>query len=295
VSLLEAVPNFSEGRRSEVIGRLTAAADVPGVRLLDVHSDPDHNRTVLTLAGEAEPLSDALFHTIAVAVAEIDLRHHNGVHPRIGAADVVPFVPVLDTPMGDAVAAAHALANRVASELRLPVYLYDAAARRPEYIRLENIRRGGFETLRDAIATRPPDLGPAQVHPSAGAVVIGARQPLIAYNIYLDTDDLAVGRAIARRVRASSGGLPAVKALALLIPRRGQVQISMNLTNFHETSIPTVFEVVREEAAARGTRIVASEFVGLVPLDALLNVVNAALAGDLTLQSVLDLRLLDGG
>lgn len=251
-----------------------AARSVEGVRVLDLHSDDDHNRSVLTLAGEQEKLSESVFRAIATATELIDLRQHTGEHPRIGATDVVPFIPLAGSSMKDAVAAAERLGQRVADELGIPVYFYEEAARRPERQNLENIRRKGFEELRDVIAVaeeRAPDLGPAAVHPSAGAVVIGARGPLIAYNIYLGTADLAVAKAIARTIRHSSGGLRYVKALGIDIPARGQVQVSMNLTNYRRSAIHTVFEMVKSAAASYGVAITDSEIVGLVPMEALVD------------------------
>jgi glutamate formiminotransferase len=250
-----------------------AAAAVPGVDVLDLHSDEDHNRSVLTLVGEPEPLQDAVFRATARATELIDLREHRGEHPRIGATDVIPFIPLGDTPMEAAVAAARSLASRVAAELSIPVYFYEEAATSPARQNLENVRRKGFEELRDVIETddeRIPDVGARRIHPTAGAVVIGARGPLIAYNIYLGTADLKIARAIARAVRHSSGGLRHVKALGLDIPARRQVQVSMNLTDYRRTSIHTVFNLVRTEAEAYGVQITDSEVVGLIPLDALI-------------------------
>lgn len=251
-----------------------AARSVEGVRVLDLHSDDDHNRSVLTLAGEQEPLSESVFRAIATATELIDLRRHTGEHPRIGATDVVPFIPLAGSSMKDAVAAAERLGQRVAKELSIPVYFYEEAARRPERQNLENIRRKGFEELREVIAVeeeRAPDLGPTEVHPSAGAVVIGARGPLIAYNIYLGTGDLAVAKAIARTIRHSTGGLRYVKALGIDIPARGQVQVSMNLTNYRRSAIHTVFEMVQSAAASYGVAVTDSEIVGLVPMEALID------------------------
>jgi glutamate formiminotransferase len=272
---MESVPNFSEGRRHDVVERIVdAARSVEGVRVLDLHSDDDHNRSVLTLAGEQEPLGESVFRAIATATELIDLRRHTGEHPRIGATDVVPFIPLAGSSMKDAVAAAERLGQRVAKELTIPVYFYEEAARRPERQNLENIRRKGFEELREVIAVeeeRAPDLGPTEVHPSAGAVVIGARGPLIAYNIYLGTGDLAVAKAIARTIRHSTGGLRYVKALGIDIPARGQVQVSMNLTNYRRSAIHTVFELVQSAAASYGVAVTDSEIVGLVPMEALID------------------------
>ena len=272
---MESIPNFSEGRRPDVVEQIVAAARaVEGVTVLDVHSDPDHNRSVLSLAGESGPLEDAVYAAIVTATDLIDLREHSGEHPRVGATDVVPFVPLGETPMGEAVDTARRLGERVAGELGIPVYYYEEAALRPERQNLENVRRKGCEELRDAIASeeaRAPDLGPRAVHPSAGAVVIGARGPLIAYNIYLNTGDVRVAKEIARTVRQSSGGLRYVKALGLEIPASGQVQVSMNLTNYRRSAIHTVFNLVRSAAESHGASVTESEVVGLVPLEALVD------------------------
>ena len=269
---LECVPNVSEGRRPEVVARLAAAASSPpGVRLLDVSSDPDHNRSVLTLAGEPEGLHLGLLALYEAALAEIDLTRHQGVHPRIGAVDVAPFVPLGDTPMAAAVAAAGRLAPEVARRFGLPVYLYERAARRPERTALSNIRgnnrRGGFEGLAGKLADPAwaPDFGPSRVHPTAGATVIGARFFLIAFNAVLATADVAAARAIARRVRESGGGLPAVRAMGVHLASRGLAQVSMNLVDYRRTPIQRALERVEEEAAALGTRVVETEIVGLVP------------------------------
>ncbi len=273
--LMESVPNFSEGRRTEIVEQIVAAArSVSQVHVLDLHSDADHNRSVLTLVGAPEGLQEAVFRAIAKATELIDLRNHSGEHPRLGATDVIPFIPLGGTTMKEAIDAARALGERVASELEIPVYFYEEAATRPERQNLENIRRKGFEELRELIGTvedRAPDLGPTQVHPSAGAVVIGARGPLIAYNIYLNTRDLRIAKEIAKTIRHSSGGLRFVKALGLDIPARNQVQVSMNLTNFRKSSVATVFSLVRELAASHGVSVTDSEIVGLVPVEALVD------------------------
>jgi glutamate formiminotransferase len=264
---LECVPNLSEGRRPEVVARLAAAAAVPGVRLLDVSSDPDHNRSVLTLAGDPEGLQRSLLALYAAAFAEIDLARHQGAHPRIGAVDVVPFVPLGDTPMAAAVGAAERLAAAVAERFGLPVYLYERAARRPERAALAAIRGGGFESLASRLAgpAWAPDLGPARLHPTAGATVIGARFFLIAFNAVLATADVAAARAIAGRVREANGGLPAVRALGISLASRGLAQVSMNLVDYRRTSPLQALRRVEAEAAALGTRVLESEIVGLVP------------------------------
>jgi glutamate formiminotransferase / 5-formyltetrahydrofolate cyclo-ligase len=292
---LECVPNVSEGRRPEVVERLAgAAASVPGVQLLDVSSDPDHNRSVLTLAGDAGGLHASLLALYEAALAEIDLTRHQGVHPRVGAVDVAPFVPLGDTPMEAAVAAAERLAEAVAARFGLPVYLYERAARRPERRLLADIRRGGFEGFPAKIADPAwlPDHGPARVHPTAGVTVIGARFFLIAFNVVLDTADVGVARAIARRVRESGGGLPAVRALGVYLASRGRAQVSMNLVDYRRTPVWTAFEHVRREAEALGARVVESEVIGLVPEAAALGVVRDALQlPGFTSGSVLEGRL----
>jgi glutamate formiminotransferase / 5-formyltetrahydrofolate cyclo-ligase len=277
---LECVPNVSEGRRPEVVARLAAAASSPpGVRLLDVSSDPDHNRSVLSLAGEAEGLVQGLLALYEVALAEIDLRRHDGVHPRIGAVDVVPFVPLGDTPMAEAVAAAERLAPEVARRFDLPVYLYERAARVPERAALADIRRGQFEGFAAKIREPlwAPDFGPVRVHPTAGVTVIGARFFLIAFNAVLDTADVAVARAIARRVRESGGGLPAVRAMGVYLASRSRAQVSMNLVDFRRTPLLRVLERVRAEAAALGTKVIEGELIGLMPEEAARGVSRDAL------------------
>jgi glutamate formiminotransferase / 5-formyltetrahydrofolate cyclo-ligase len=277
---LECVPNVSEGRRLDVVARLAgAAAAAPGVRLLDVSSDPDHNRSVLTLAGEAAGLHAALLKLYEAALAEIDLTRHQGVHPRVGAVDVVPFVPLGDTPMAAAVAAAERLAPEVARRFGLPVYLYERAARRPERTALADIRRGGFEGFAAKIADAAwaPDFGPPRVHPTAGVTVIGARFFLIAFNAVLETPDVAVARAVARKVRESSGGLPAVRAMGVYLASRGRAQVSMNLVDYRRTSVLRALARVWREADALGTRVVECEVIGLMPEEAALEAAREAL------------------
>jgi glutamate formiminotransferase len=262
----------SEGRRAGVIARLAEAAGTgTQARLLDVSSDADHNRTVLTFAGAPDAVYEGARRVAGAAVAEIDLNRHEGVHPRIGAIDVVPFVPLYRASMEECVALAHRFAAYAAECLHLPVYLYAEAARRPEFRGLAAIRRGGFEGLRAAIGTagRGPDLGPAQVHPTAGAVAVGARGVLIAMNVDLAGADVGVARAIARAVRESSGGLPAVQAMGVWLPGRGVAQVSMNLLDYHRTPPLAAFERVRDEAQRRGAGVAAGELIGCAPRDAL--------------------------
>jgi len=271
--LIECVPNVSEGRSIEVVDDLAAIVSAaPGVRLLDRTSDPSHNRSVLTFAGDPAAVGAAAYALADGAVRRIDLRRHRGEHPRIGALDVVPFVPLEGTPMAECVRVARDTAARIGAELSVPVYLYEDAALRADRRNLEIIRRGGLEGLASRM-DRPewaPDYGPGRLHPSAGAVVVGARQILIAYNINLATGRLDVAKSIARSVRTSGGGLPFVKALGLTIGHRdgGIVQVSMNLTNHLRTSLADVFARVKDEAARYGVEILDSEIVGLAPADA---------------------------
>ena len=271
MKLIECIPNFSEGRDRQIIHQIVDAIQaIEGVMLLDVSSDADHNRTVMTFAGTPLVVREAAFQGIATAARLIDLDQHQGVHPRIGAADVVPFVPLRDASMSDCVEIARALGQRVADELQLPVYLYEAAALTPEKRNLAKLRRDPYERLKTTIQSDPlrrPDYGPARLT-AAGAVAIGAREPLIAFNAYLDTDDVTVAQAVAVAVRESGGGLPHLKALGLLVD--GQAQVSMNVVNFRETSLHTILERVREEAAKHSATITHTELVGLVPRAALI-------------------------
>ena len=270
--MLECVPNVSEGRDVTAIRRIAdAVAAVPGVRLLDLHSDAVHHRSVLTLVGGAAALRDAIVVLCDATIAHVDLRHHRGAHPRIGAVDVVPFVPLEDATMQHCVAAARDTAEAVAAHCELPVYLYGEAATRPERRALEAVRRGQFEGLAEKMRQPDgtPDFGPAIPHPRAGAVAIGARRLLVAFNINLATDRLDVAARIARAVRESSGGLPCVKAMAVRLADDGPMQVSMNLTDLDRTSLSTVFEAVSREAALDGVAVLESEIVGLVPARAL--------------------------
>ncbi len=270
--LVECVPNFSEGRRQEVIEEIVSTIkSVPQVWILDVESDPDHNRSVVTCVGEPEAALEAMYRAIAKAAELINLDEHRGEHPRIGATDVVPFVPLRGVKMEEAVELARRLGQRVGEELGIPVYLYEAAATRPDRENLANIRRGEYEGLKEAIKTDPdraPDFGPRELGP-AGATVIGAREFLIAFNVYLNTDDVKIAKRIARAVRHSSGGLRYVKALGMLVG--GQAQVSMNLTNFKKTPIFRVVELIRREAARYGCMITHTELVGLTPMKAMLD------------------------
>lgn len=268
--LIECVPNVSEGRRADVIAALGAAIAGPGIHMLDRSSDASHNRTVYTFAGEPDPLRDAVLRLFAAAVDAIDLQTHDGVHPRIGAVDVVPFVPLHDTTMDDCVTLAKSTAALVAERLRVPVFLYEEAASNEERRSLSNLRRGGANgvALRMKQAAWRPDFGPDLPHPTAGATAIGARPILIAYNVNLASNRLGVAQRIARLIRESSGGLPHVKALGLQLDH-SIIQVSMNLTNYKETSMTAVFDAIAREAAVDGVRVLESEIVGLVPADAL--------------------------
>jgi glutamate formiminotransferase len=275
MSLIECVPNVSEGRRPEVVAALAdALRRVPGVALLDHSSDASHNRSVFTLAGDAPALEQAILALYDRAVASIDLRTHRGEHPRLGAVDVVPFVPIEGVTMADCVALAQTIGATVAERFGVPVYLYEEAASNPARRNLEDVRRGEFEGLTEKMARQgwAPDFGPATPHPTAGASVIGARMPLIAYNINLATDRLDVARKIAAAIRFSSGGYRFVKAMGVTLADRGVVQVSMNLTNFDKTPVFRVFETVKREAARYGVAVLESEIVGLVPAAALTDV-----------------------
>jgi len=273
--LIECVPNFSEGRRDEVISAIKAAVEAhagEGVRLLDSLADPDHNRLVLTFLGPPEAVVEAAFDACRKASELIDMNVHRGSHPRIGAADVIPLVPARAVEMSECIDLARALGARIARELDIPVYLYEEAAVRPERRSLADIRKGQYEGLKEAVAVDPartPDYGPPRLHPTAGATVVGARWPLIAFNVNLASSDIRVAREIARAVRESSGGLPCVRAIGLRLEDRDLVQVSMNLTNFRVTPVHVAFEAVRREAARRGVEVVESEVVGLVPAEAL--------------------------
>jgi glutamate formiminotransferase len=271
MSVIESIPNISEGRRAEVLDACAAAIRATGVRLLDVKPDASHNRTVYTFAGEPAAVKNAVLALYDAALPHIDLRQHSGEHPRLGAIDVVPFVPIEGATMKDCVALANELAAEIASRHHVPIYLYEEAATAPHRHNLEDIRRGEFEGLA-AKMQQPewtPDYGPSAPHPSAGASVVGARMPLIAYNINLATDRLDVARKIAAAVRHSSGGLRFVKAMGIELADRKIVQVSMNLTNFEKTPVFRVFELVKREAARYGVAVLESEIVGLTPSAAL--------------------------
>ena len=275
VKIVECVPNFSEGRRLDVIEALAEVIKkVEGARLLDYEHDKDHNRSVFTFVGDPEAVKFAAYSACAKAAELIDMNQHQGEHPRIGATDVIPFIPISDMTMDDCVKLARELAADIANNLSIPTYLYEHAATKEEHRNLATVRKGQFEGLKEAILTDParkPDFGPSELHKSAGATAIGARMPLVAYNVNLVTNDIKVAKSIAKAVRFSSGGLKYVKALGLEIKERGIVQVSMNLTNYEKTPIFRVFDMIKMETERYGVEILGSEVVGLIPMNALLD------------------------
>ena len=285
--MLEAVPNISEGRDAALLGSLAQAFAARGL-VLDLHADPDHHRSVFTLAAEDEELVDALLDGIALAVERVDLRRHEGVHPRVGVADVVPVVPLVPADMPRAVSVARVLASRLGAELGLPVFQYGeiGEGRRPAFF-----RRGGLEEVRRRVEAGElePDAGPDTIDPRSGVALVGARRPLVAYNVVLATDDLEVAREVARAVRGSSGGMPGVQAIGLLLPQSARVQVSMNVVDVDLAPLHEVVERVREEAAARGVDVATGELVGLVPA----SVLDAAVAANLVVPGVDASRVLE--
>jgi glutamate formiminotransferase len=271
--IVECVPNFSEGRRPEVVRLLAEAVErVEGALVLGTHVDPDHNRSVITFVAPPASVVEAAVRVVGRAAELIDLSAHAGQHPRMGACDVMPFVPVRGLTVEECVALAHEAGRRIWEEHGVPVYFYESAAKRPERRNLADVRRGGFELLREEMATKPeraPDVGASAVHPTAGACIVGVRPLLIAYNVTLDTRDLSVAKQIARRVRERDGGLLHLKALGFELESRGVVQVSMNLTSYDVTNLHDAFEAVRREAERLGVEVLTSEVVGLVPQAAL--------------------------
>jgi glutamate formiminotransferase len=269
---IECIPNFSEGRSREVIDAIAAVIrGVRGVAVLDIHADVDHNRSVITFAGPKEAVAEAAFRATQTAAELIDMNQQRGQHPRVGATDVLPFVPLAGATLAECVVLAQTVGRRIGDELGIPVYLYEAAATRPDRIALPNLRRGEYEGLREVIGHDPeraPDFGPARLGP-AGATIVGARMPLIAFNVYLSTGDVRIAKRVAKAVRGSSGGLRGVRALGLLVD--GRAQVSMNLIDYQSTPLHRAVELVAREAAACGASIVESELVGLIPEDALLD------------------------
>ena len=291
--IIECVPNFSEGRDASKIEAIeNAIASADGAVVLHRTSDPDHNRSVITFAGPPESVLEAAVRGAAAAAKLIDLRVHKGVHPRLGALDVLPFVPVRGATIEDCIAIAHRAGERIWRELAIPVYFYEAAAQQPLRQRLENVRRGEFEEIRRAALvdeSRRPDIGGPELHPTAGAVIVGARRFLIAFNINLQTSDLQIAKEIARAIRTSSGGLPAVKALGMPLLSRNLVQVSMNLTDFEKTGLHTIYTEVARQAAERGIGIAGSELIGLMPRSAM----EQAAAAFLKLESFDSQRIVE--
>ena len=290
--MIECVPNVSEGRRARVIRKLVATVQAaPGCCLLDVHSDPDHNRSVLTFAGAPAAVKAGALALASAAIHLVDLRHHTGVHPRIGAIDVIPFVPLGGADLDLCVRLARETAQGIATAHGVPVYLYGAASLEGEARTLAGLRAGGFEALVAGGLRRAPDFGPPDVHPTAGAIAVGARLPLIAFNVLLDTADAAVARAVARAVRESGGGLPGVQALGLYLPHRGTAQVSMNLLDYRRTSITELLRAVVDAAHQGGSRVVAAELVGLAPSEALDGLDPGAVPGLPDLSRSIESRL----
>ena len=273
-NLVECIPNFSEGRRPEVIEQiLEAIRQTPGCELLDSAPDSSHNRVVVSFVGEAEAVLEGAFQAMAKATELIDMEQHHGEHPRMGATDVVPFVPLGETKMKVCINLAERLAARVADELHIPVFLYERAAKVPERRNLADVRRGEYEGIKESIQTpeKKPDFGAAKMHPTAGAVAIGARKPLVAFNVNLGTADVEIAKAIAKKIRASSGGFTHVKALGVMLEDRNIAQVTMNLVDFQGTSVHHAFEFIKREAARYGVNIVGSEIIGLLPMQALID------------------------
>jgi glutamate formiminotransferase / 5-formyltetrahydrofolate cyclo-ligase len=280
--IVECVPNVSEGRRLDVIdGLAKVIIATPGVRLLDQTSDADHNRSVFTFAGDPDAVERAALALIDASFAVIDMRGHTGEHPRLGAVDVVPFVPLAGVTMDECIAIARRVGAAVAAKHDVPVFYYAKAATRPERVRLPDIRKPQFEGLAEYLeTTHVPDAGPRALHPTAGAIVIGARPPLIAFNIELDTTDLKLAQRIAKEIRESSGGLPAVQAKGFMLTDPSRAQVSMNLLDHTVTSLPMVWDAVESRALAAGVRILRGELIGLIPLDAALAAAGSALKLD---------------
>jgi len=275
MKIIQCVPNFSEGCRQGVIDQIAAAiVAVEGITLLDVKPDQDHNRTVVTFVGDVAAVTEAAFRGAAKATELIDMEQHHGEHPRMGATDVVPFVPLAGATMEDCQAIALAVGERIGRELAIPVYLYERSARTPGRRNLADVRRGEYEGLKVEIATNPartPDFGPSHMHPTAGATAVGARPPLIAFNVNLDSSDVKIAKAIAKAVREATGGLPAVKAMGMMLMATNQAQVSMNMVDFNVTGLHTVFEAIKLEAAKHKVSIANSEIIGLLPAQALID------------------------
>ncbi|MBT9176882.1 MAG: Glutamate formimidoyltransferase [Firmicutes bacterium] len=296
MKIIQCVPNFSEGRRQAVIDQIVQAiVEVEGIALLDVKPDRDHNRVVVTFVGHPETVAEAAFRGAAQAAKLIDMETHRGEHPRMGATDVVPFVPLVGATIEDCQAIALKVGERIGRELAIPVYLYERSARTPARRNLADIRRGEYEGIKAEIETNPtrtPDFGPSRMHSTAGATAVGARPPLIAFNVNLDSSDVKIAKAIAKAVRESSGGLPAVKGLGMMLEATNQAQISMNMVDFNVTGLHTVFEAIKLEAAKHNVQVANSEVIGLLPAQALIDTATHYLElKDFSPAQVLELKL----
>jgi len=292
--LVECVPNFSEGRRISVIKKIAnSAKKVKGVRVLGVEWDKSHNRSLITVVGAPKDVMKSAYEMIKIATKFIDMRKHKGEHPRIGATDVVPFVPVSGVGINECIVLANELAKKVASELKIPVYLYEAAAKKKDRVNLADVRKGEYEVLKEEIANNParkPDYGPAKLHPTAGAIVIGARKYLVAFNVNLDTKDIEMAKKIASRIREKSGGLPGVKALGFKVG--GYAQVSMNLVDYEKTNFDAAYNAVKDLAEKMGVKVKSSEIYGMIPLEALVRAVRKTFkAKDFSSEQILEKRL----
>jgi glutamate formiminotransferase len=295
--IIECVPNFSEGRDKAKIDQIVEPfRGKEGVKLLDYSNDEDHNRMVVTLVGEPEPLRDALIEAIGVAIKLIDLNHHQGQHPRMGAVDVVPFIPIKNSSMEECIALSKEVGAKVAELYNLPVFLYEKSASAPHRENLAAIRKGEFEGMAEKIKLPEwkPDFGPAERHPTAGTVAIGARMPLVAYNINLDTPSLEIAHDIAKKIRFIGGGLRYCKAMGVELKDRGITQVSINMTDYTKTALYRAFELVRIEARRYGVNIVGSEIIGLVPMEALIDTASYYLGLEhFSMQQVLEQRMME--
>jgi len=296
-AIVECIPNFSEGRNTDTIEKIAGAfRGTAGCKLLNFSPDRDHNRTVFTALGSPQAMKEAILKAVGVAVETIDMEKHTGEHPRLGACDVVPFVPIVNCTMAECVELASSAGEEINRKFGIPVYLYEESARRPDRTNLADIRKGEYEGLKKEIAepARHPDIGEPKMHPTAGAIVVGARKPLIAYNVNLSTPDLKIAREIAKRMRARTGGLTYVKALGVMLKEKNIAQVSMNLTDFSRSAMYTVFEMVSMEARRYGVTPLGSEIVGLVPMEALVEVARYYLQLEgFTGDQVLESHLLD--
>ena len=293
--ILECVPNFSEGRDLEIIENIVDPfRNTDGVKLLDLQTDEDHNRSVVTVVGEPKPLKKAVVESMGIAIKLIDMRNHTGQHPRMGAIDVVPFIPIKNITVDEAIGVSKAVAEQVADAYRLPIFLYEQSAAKLERRNLATIRKGQFEGMAEKIKEPDwvPDYGPAEIHPSAGATAMGARMPLVAYNVNLDTPDIEIANQIAKRVRHISGGLRYCKGIGIELKDRGIVQVSLNMTDYTRTALYRVFELIKIEAQRWGVNVIGSEVIGLVPMQALIDCAEYYLGiENFSMEQVLETRI----